>query len=161
MRFALVDRIDRLEIGKSAEGHRHISADDDYFRDHFPGYPVVPGVLLLESLAQLGGRLVGASVERASGRRVLPMLARVEHAKFVSPVKPGDRLDLRVELEAVTDDAARVRGVASVGAQKAAAAQIMFALVDLTGSGSPLEPAQASTLLQWSDSVWRRLTEPL
>lgn len=159
MRFILVDRIDRLEIGKSADGHRRISPDDEYFGDHFPGYPVVPGVLVLESLAQLGGRLIGASVERATGRRVLPMLARVEHAKFVRPVKPGDRLDLHVELDGLTDDAAKVRAVASVDRQKAAAAEIMFALIDLNGDASPLDPTQTSTLVKWSDAIWRRLTE--
>src|ERR1700674_5117736 len=93
MRFVLIDRIDRLEPGRRAEGHKLVAPDEDYFRDHFPGYPLVPGVLVLESLAQLGGRLVEASVRETSGRRVLPMLAKFEHAKPVRPVPPGDRLE--------------------------------------------------------------------
>src|SRR5580704_4209722 len=128
MRFILIDKIDRLEPGKLAEGHKLIAHDEDYFRDHFPGYPLVPGVLVLESLAQLGGRLVEASVREATGRRVLPVLAKVEHAKFIHPVQPGNRLDLGVDLVAVTEDAARVTGVAHVSGRKAAAAEILYAV---------------------------------
>lgn len=157
MRFILIDRIDRLELGKRAEGHKLISPDEEYFRDHFPGYPLVPGVLVLESLAQLGGRLVEASVRDATGRRVLPMLAKVEHAKFLHPVRPGDRLDLGVDLLALTEDAARVTGVARVGARKAATAEIMYAMLDVARSAATLDEAQASALYGWSDRVWREL----
>src|SRR5947208_2797942 len=108
MRFILIDRIDRLDCGTRAEGHKVISPDEEYFRDHFPGYPIVPGVLVLESLAQLGGRLVEASVREASGRRVLPMLAKIERAKFLHQVRPGDRLDLTVDMLALSEDAARL-----------------------------------------------------
>jgi 3-hydroxyacyl-[acyl-carrier-protein] dehydratase len=159
MRFVLIDRIDRLEPGKRAEGHKLISPDEEYFRDHFPGYPLVPGVLVLESLAQLGGRLVEASVRDTTGQRVLPMLAKVERAKFLQPVRPGDRLDLAVELLAVTGDAARVTGVARVGARKAATAEIMYAMLDVSRSGRVLDEAQTSALHDWSDRIWRQLNE--
>lgn len=157
MRFILIDRIDRLEFGKRAEGHKLISPDEEYFRDHFPGYPVVPGVLVLEALAQLGGRLVEASVRNATGRRVLPMLAKVDHAKFLQPVRPGDRLDLGVDLRAVTGDAARVTGVARVGARKVATAEIMYATLDVARGAAALDEAQAAALCGWSDRVWREL----
>src|SRR5258706_16015082 len=101
MRFILIDKIDRLEPGRLAEGHKLIAKDEDYFRDHFPGYPLVPGVLVLESLAQLGGRLVEASVREASSPRVLPMLAKPEHAKLLRQGCPGDRLDFSVEIVAI------------------------------------------------------------
>jgi len=159
MRFVLIDRIDRLEPGKRAEGHKLISPDEEYFRDHFPGYPIVPGVLVLESLAQLGGRLVEASVRDATGQRVLPMLAKVERAKFLQPVRPGDRLDLAIELLAVTGDAARVTGVARVGARKAATAEIMYAMLDVSRGGRVLDEAQTSALYDWSDRIWRQLKE--
>lgn len=160
MRFILIDRIDRLEFGKRAEGHKRISPDEDYFRDHFPGYPVVPGVLVLESLAQLGGRLVEATVRHTAGRRVLPMLAKVGHAKFLHPVRPGDRLDLAVDLLALTDDAARVTGIARVGARKAATAEIMYATLDVARGPAALDEAQAAALSGWSDRVWRELGWP-
>src|SRR6201987_5994138 len=108
MRFVLIDKIERLEPGLRADGFKQIAPDEDYFKDHFPGYPIVPGVLVLESLAQLGGRLVEASVREQSGRRVLPMLAKFEHAKLLRQVRPGERLDLAVEVVAIGDDAARV-----------------------------------------------------
>lgn len=157
MRFVLIDRIDRLEPGRSAEGHKLIAPDEEYFRDHFPGYPLVPGVLVLESLAQLGGRLVEASVGRAAGRRVLPMLAKVEQAKFLRPVRPGDRLDLTIELLALGDDAARVRGVARVDGRKSATADIMYAMLDVDRAGGALDETQTAALQEWSDRVWREL----
>jgi 3-hydroxyacyl-[acyl-carrier-protein] dehydratase len=159
MRFVLIDHIDRLEPGKHAEGFKVIAPDEDYFRDHFPGYPVVPGVLVLESLAQLGGRLIEASVREATGRRVLPMLAKVEHAKFLHPVRPGDRLDLAIDVVAWNESAARVRGVARVGARRAAAADIMYAMLDVDSGAGALDPAQTAQLFDWSDRIWRELKE--
>ncbi len=157
MRFVLIDRIEELEPGRRAAGYKQIGTEEDYFRDHFPGYPLVPGVLLLESLAQLGGRLVEASVRAASGRRVLPMLAKVDHAKFLNPVRPGDRLDLAVELVALADEAARVTGVARVGGRKAAVAEIMYAMLDTDQTAGRLDPSQVDALHAWSDRVWREI----
>jgi 3-hydroxyacyl-[acyl-carrier-protein] dehydratase len=157
VRFILIDHIDRLEPGRRAEGHKLIAPDEEYFRDHFPGYPVVPGVLVLESLAQLGGRLVEASVRERSGRRVLPMLAKVEQARFVRPVRPGDRLDLVTEVVAIADDAARVTGVARVGGRKAASASIMYAVLDVSQTGELLGTAEMAALYEWSDRIWREL----
>lgn len=157
MRFILIDKIDRLEEGRRAEGHKMIAEDEDYFRDHFPGYPLVPGVLVLESLAQLGGRLVEASVRAASGRRVLPMLAKFEQAKLVRQVRPGDRLDLAVDLVAIGDDAARATGVAHVSGKKAASAHIMYAMLDLNKAAGQLDAVQTKALYDWSDRVWRDL----
>ncbi len=156
MRFVLIDRIDRLEPGRLAEGHKCVAADEEYFRDHFPGYPLVPGVLVLESLAQLGGRLIEASVREATGRRVLPVLAKVDRARFSRPVRPADRLDLVARLVGMTAGAARVAGVARVGGRQAAAADIMYAIVDL--AGGLLDDKQLAALVDWSDGVWRELT---
>ena len=157
MRFILIDRIDRLESGRRAEGHKMIRPDEDYFRDHFPGYPVVPGVLILESLAQLGGRLVEHSAREATGRRILPLLGKVEQAKFVRSVRPGDRLDLAVDVVAIAADAARVTGVASVAGRKVASAAIMYALIDPDRSDLPAGGPDPAALHAWSDRVWRQL----
>ena len=157
MRFVLLDGIDHLEPGRSAEGHKLIAPDEDYFRDHFPGYPIVPGVLVLESLAQLGGRLVEASVRETTGRRVLPVLAKIEHAKFVRSVRPGDRLDLVTEIVAIAADAARVTGTARVGGRTAATAGILYAILDVNSGGGLLDESQTAALSEWSDRIWREL----
>jgi 3-hydroxyacyl-[acyl-carrier-protein] dehydratase len=157
MRFILIDRIESLEPGRRATGVKQIDPADDYFRDHFPGFPVVPGVLLVESLAQLGGRLVEASVRADSGRRVLPMLAKIEQAKFLRSVRPGDRLDLTVEVVAIAGDAARVTGTASVAGRRAATAALMYAMIDFGHAGSQFGAAEVETITAWSDRVWREL----
>jgi 3-hydroxyacyl-[acyl-carrier-protein] dehydratase len=157
MRFILIDKIDRLEPGRSATGYKTIAMDEDYFRDHFPGYPLVPGVLVLESLAQLGGRLVEASVRETSGRRVLPMLAKFDHAKLIRPVRPGDRLDLSVELVAIGDAVARAIGTARVAGKKTATAEIMYAMLDLSEAAGQLDDDQTRALYEWSDRVWSEL----
>jgi 3-hydroxyacyl-[acyl-carrier-protein] dehydratase len=157
MRFVLIDKIDRLEIGRRADGHKLIDQNEEYFRDHFPGYPIVPGVLVLESLAQLGGRLVEASVRETSGRRVLPMLAKFERAKLIAQVRPGDRLDLTVEIVAIGDDAATAKGTAFVNGKRVAAADIMYAMLDLNMAASHIDEGQKKALFDWSDRVWRDL----
>jgi 3-hydroxyacyl-[acyl-carrier-protein] dehydratase len=157
MRFVLIDKIERLEPGVRADGYKQIAPDEDYFKDHFPGHPIVPGVLILESLAQLGGRLVEASVREASGRRVLPMLAKFEHAKLLRQVRPGERLDLSVEALAIGDDAARISGVARVGGKKAATAEIMYAMIDVDQAAGHLDASQTEQLSEWSDRLWKEL----
>lgn len=157
MRFILIDAIDHLEPGARATGHKLIAPDEDYFRDHFPGYAIVPGVLLIESLAQLGGRLIEASVRHAGGRRVLPVLAKIERARFLHAVRPGDRLDLDVDLVGLGTDAARVSGTARVGSRKSATAEIMYAILDVAQAGGLMDQAGLNALHAWSDRVWREL----
>jgi 3-hydroxyacyl-[acyl-carrier-protein] dehydratase len=157
MRFILIDRITVLEAGKHAEGTKRFGPDEDFFRDHFPGYPIVPGVLLTECLAQLGGRLVEWSVRQASGRRVLPVLGKIEQAKFFHSVHPGDTVDLSVDVAAIADDVARVTGVARVGGRKAAVAGIMYPILDVDAASDRLSAAETAALHEWSDRIWKEL----
>lgn len=160
MRFVLIDRITSLDVGRSAEGFKVIAPDEEYFGDHFPGYPIVPGVLVIESIAQLGGRLIEASVFEATGRRVLPMLAKLDHVKLLQQVRPSDRLELSVAVQALGDDVARVSGGARVGSRKVATADIMYALLDIGSAESALAPEQVQALTDWSERQRRSLREP-
>jgi 3-hydroxyacyl-[acyl-carrier-protein] dehydratase len=158
MRFVLIDRIVHLEPGKRAEGYRIIPGDDDYFRDHFPGYPVVPGMLVLESMAQLGGRLVQVSVREAAGREVLPMVAMVDRAQFRRPVRPGERLDIEAEVTSLGAARARVAASATVDGQAAASAIIMYGLVGFDRGGAEIPEGAAAGIRAWDEAVWRELT---
>ncbi len=96
MRYVLLDRITALEPPARARGIKCVTLADDVFADHFPGHPVMPGALTLESLAQLGGVLCEATM-RLGGRNDLhALLVAVERAKFRRLVRPGDKIELEV-----------------------------------------------------------------
>jgi 3-hydroxyacyl-[acyl-carrier-protein] dehydratase len=157
MRFILIDRIETLEPGRRITGYKQIDPNEDYFADHFPGFPVVPGVLALESLAQIGGRLVEATVREQSSRRVLPMLAKVDSAQFRQAIRPGDRLDLTVDADGIGSDFAAVSGVATVAGKRVCTAKIKYVMIDVNEASQQLGPAQTAALHEWSDRVWRQL----
>lgn len=112
MRWRLVDRIDELVLDRDARGVVSFDPGLPLFEDHFPGFPVVPGVLLLESLAQLSGKLIGYSVRRNRGDWPFPVISMMNGIKFRRFVRPGQELTLHSELITVRDDmaACRVRG---------------------------------------------------
>jgi 3-hydroxymyristoyl/3-hydroxydecanoyl-(acyl carrier protein) dehydratase len=93
MRFFLIDRITKLEIGKSVSAIKCWSLDNEIFQDHFPGYPTVPGVLLTETMAQALGLLIEKSYysEFKNVTKVYPILSIVQKAKFRKFVRPGDQ----------------------------------------------------------------------
>ena len=95
--FLLVDRILELENGKRIVGMKNVTANEQFFQGHFPGQPIMPGVLLLEVMAQVGGVLARKTTE-GQGRPTV-FLTGIEKAKFRRPVVPGDQL--RVEVEVV------------------------------------------------------------
>lgn len=101
MRYYLLDRITKLEIGKTIEGIKCWTLSDEIFNEHFPGFPVVPGVLLTESKAQLLGYLVEKSheIEYQNNHGVFVLLSIIQKAKFRSFVIPGDQCILKAELK--------------------------------------------------------------
>lgn len=113
MRWRLVDRIDVLQPDRLARGVVTFDPGLPLFEDHFPGFAVVPGVLLLESLAQLSGKLIGYSVRLSRGDWPFPVISMMNGVKFRRFVRPGERLELHSELLTVRDDmaACRVRGL--------------------------------------------------
>ena len=107
--FLLIDEILELEPGKRAVGMKHVREDEYYFKGHFPDYPVMPGVLILESLAQVGATAVLCLPEN---KGKIAFFGGVKEAKFRGMVRPGD--DLRMEAELI-----KLRSRAGVGAGKA------------------------------------------
>jgi 3-hydroxyacyl-[acyl-carrier-protein] dehydratase len=156
-RFLLIDRIVSLDVGVKAAGFKVFSPDEEYFRDHFPGYPIVPGVLLLESMAQLGGRLLDATTREQTGVEVLPVLATVREARFQQPVRPGERLDVAVEILSLKESMARIAGTATVGGRAAASAEIAYGLLRYDHPSFALEAGAVERLRSWSRDVWRSL----
>lgn len=98
--FLLVDRILEVEEGKSAVGIKNVSANEEFFNGHFPDYPVMPGVLIVEALAQVGAV---AMLKKEENRGRLAFFTGIDNCRFKRQVKPGDQLRLEVEM-------VRVRG---------------------------------------------------
>lgn len=125
MRFYLVDRIEELKKLEYAEGLKCISLADDAFEHHFPGQPVYPGALLIESLAQLGGALLEISLRDQLEYCPRCVLSKVE-AKFRDFARPGDALRLRADIVSRHSDSALVRARALRGEARVCEAELMY-----------------------------------
>jgi 3-hydroxyacyl-[acyl-carrier-protein] dehydratase len=126
MRHFWLDRIVHLEPGKRATGLKAVALAEQEFDAHFPGNPVLPGVYLLEGLAQTAGVLIHRSTEN----RLIAVMVSIERARFPSFARPGDQVRLEVELESLEATAARALGTANVGDRTAASARFTFRLVE-------------------------------
>ena len=124
MRHFHLDRIELLERGVRAVGVRAVALSDDAFTEHFPGNPVLPGVYVLEGLAQTAGVLLWESAARSR----IAVMVSVDRARFTAFARPGDLVTLSVEIDSQDERAARVRGVATVGARQIAAAALTFSM---------------------------------
>ncbi len=123
--FLLVDKIVELEAGKRAVGLKHVSMSDGYLQGHFPEYPVMPGVLIVEALAQTGAVLVMHDQANAG---LLPFFARIDNCRFRQPVRPGDTLRLEIEVTSFRPPVGKAHGRALVGENLACEADLTFAL---------------------------------
>jgi 3-hydroxymyristoyl/3-hydroxydecanoyl-(acyl carrier protein) dehydratase/uncharacterized protein YndB with AHSA1/START domain len=132
MRYLLLDRITHLTPPETARGVKCVSLADDVFADHFPGHPVMPGALIIEGLAELGGALLEATMRQRGQSDLHALLTMVERARFRQLVRPGDRLDLVAAGLAASEDGGRVRGLATVDGHLAAEAELTFAFVRAT-----------------------------
>ena len=96
--FLLIDRVTEFKAGESLVGYKNVTYNEPFFHGHFPERPVMPGVLLLEAMAQATGLLAFKTVERGAKRESLYFLVGIDKARFKQPVEPGDQLVLRADL---------------------------------------------------------------
>jgi 3-hydroxyacyl-[acyl-carrier-protein] dehydratase len=125
--FLLVDRIEELETERVV-GIKNVTVNEPFFAGHFPDYPVMPGVLIIEAMAQVAGVLVLSGIPDRKNKLVL--LAGVDGAKFRRPVRPGDQLRMEMKVLRSRATMAKVSGVATVDGVVVAEAEILCVLAD-------------------------------
>jgi 3-hydroxyacyl-[acyl-carrier-protein] dehydratase len=108
MRFFLIDRITRWDVGTEAEATKNVALSEDFFDDHFPRRPVMPGVLILEGMAQISGLLLEASLPGPQQSNAKAILTVLERTKFRDIVRPGDSLIYRTEIQSLSRSGGKV-----------------------------------------------------
>ena len=125
--FLLVDRVVEFQKDKRVLAYKNVTCNEPFFTGHFPGHPVMPGVLVVEALAQAGGLLTQLSRDPGAGDGQTFYLVKVDNAKFSRMVVPGDRLELDVELRRRIRNMAQYVGIARVDGEQVACAEILCA----------------------------------
>jgi 3-hydroxyacyl-[acyl-carrier-protein] dehydratase len=123
--FLLVDKILEVEEGQRAVGIKNVTANEEFFNGHFPNYPVMPGVLVVEALAQVGA-VAMLMKEENKGR--LAFFTGIDNCRIRGQVKPGDQLRLEVEMTRVRSSMGKGKGIATVDGEIVCETEIMFAL---------------------------------
>ncbi|MBX7222331.1 MAG: 3-hydroxyacyl-ACP dehydratase FabZ [Blastocatellia bacterium] len=139
--FLLVDRIIELEPGQRIVGIKNVTLNEPFFQGHFPGLPVMPGVLIIEAMAQTGGLLMLGAVDDHLAKLLL--FTGIDGAKFRRPVVPGDTLRIEMTLVRFKGKVCRLNGKAFVENQLAAEAEITSVLVDRSSLKKPVPVAAA------------------
>ena len=124
--FLLIDKIIEIEYGKRAVGIKNVTANEPYFQGHFPGSPIMPGVLIVEAMAQVGAVSI-LGMEENKGK--LAVFTRIDKMRFRKQVVPGDTLHMEVEMIAMKRGIGKAKAKACVGEDVAASGELMFAIV--------------------------------
>ncbi|MDE5414735.1 3-hydroxyacyl-ACP dehydratase FabZ [Alkalihalobacterium chitinilyticum] len=123
--FLLIDRILEVEEGQRAVGLKNVTANEEFFNGHFPDYPVMPGVLIIEALAQVGAVAI---LKKEENRGKLAFFAGIDNCRFKEQVKPGDQLRLEVEIVRLRGPIGKGKATASVDGKVVCETELMFAL---------------------------------
>jgi beta-hydroxyacyl-ACP dehydratase FabZ len=138
--FLLVDRILELELGRRVVGLKNVTINEPFFAGHFPGHPIMPGVLQIEAMAQVGGVLLMRSLSM-SGEKKIMYFTGIDRARFRHPVVPGDQVRFEVEVLQLRRQVCRMRGEAYVDGKLVTEAELSCIVVDRDpdqASGAPL-----------------------
>lgn len=122
--FLLVDRVLEKETGKRIVAIKNVTMNEPHFQGHFPGFPIMPGVLIVEAMAQVAGLMV-----MEKGADSIPMFASIDNVKFKTPVRPGDQLRFEVEVVKIKGSFVRTAGKATVDGKVVAEAEFMCSIV--------------------------------
>lgn len=126
--FLLVDRIEELEPGERVVGIKNVTVNEEFFQGHYPEHPIMPGVLIIESMAQIGGLLMLESVGNPENK--IPFFAGIDKAKFRNPVLPGDRIRTEAKVLKLRGRIAKIAAKSYVEEDLVAEAELMFAVKD-------------------------------
>jgi 3-hydroxyacyl-[acyl-carrier-protein] dehydratase len=149
MRFFLIDRITSWQVGVAAEAVKNVALSEDFFDDHFPRRPVMPGVLMIEGLAQLAGLLLEASLKQQFSRDAKAILTVVERTKFREMIRPGDTLLYRAEVKSVNPNGGKAAAQATCNGRLAVSTGLVFAFKEVD---DPALEARRDELLR----IWLR-----
>jgi 3-hydroxymyristoyl/3-hydroxydecanoyl-(acyl carrier protein) dehydratase len=169
MTWSFYDEITEIQYGKYITAYKTFSPSEDFFHDHFPGYPVVPGTIQVEALAQIAGRLIAVSqyhhhlMEKKSVL-VLPLLVMVDRAVFRKLITANQRITLQAEITKLLPDTVTVNGRICLGNDLATRVRLVFSLLygderDESNVGLQSRIADKTTATALSDSIWDYLRE--
>ncbi|MCK4275880.1 MAG: beta-hydroxyacyl-ACP dehydratase [Phycisphaerae bacterium] len=148
MQFYLVDKIESIEPGKRIVATKALSLAEEYLADHFPAYPVMPGVLMIEAMVQAAAWLVRVQQDFANSIIVLSSARNVRYGRFVHP---GDVLRCQLEAMAITDGSARFKGAGFVGQNQAVSGRLELNCFNLSGREEHLAQADAAIIQQMKE----------
>jgi 3-hydroxyacyl-[acyl-carrier-protein] dehydratase len=127
MRFFLIDKITDWHVGKNAKAIKNVALSEDFFDDHFPRRPVMPGVLIIEGIAQLSGLLLEASLKEKHGENAKAIMTVLERTKFREMVRPGDTLTYSTEVKAINKSGGKTTAQALCNGRTVVTTGMVFA----------------------------------
>jgi 3-hydroxyacyl-[acyl-carrier-protein] dehydratase len=151
MRFLLIDQITAWEPGKSGTATKNVALSEDLFDDHFPLKPIMPGVLIVEGMAQLSGLIIEEGVRNETGKNVKALMSIIEKAKFRKPVYPGDTLEYRAMVQSVNEEGAKANIKAYVKDELVADCSLVFSFHEI--DNPRLESKRSEILSFWLKGV--------